>query len=169
MIFTLLISFPPVSLCVLSLCTPNLDFEREGCWRTRVTHDRRTVFFTNECQTLEGVDHSRNRQSKAHSFCFSRKLKPTSMAQESKRQVTSPNAPLALRLRARTLLVSWVGCAKRAVKKDRFLAVISAETKPSLSALLPFSHQFHLLAAVIQPLLLDLPLCVVITNRLSTW
>ena len=36
--------FPPVSLCVLSLCTPNLDFERGGCWRTRVTHDRRTVF-----------------------------------------------------------------------------------------------------------------------------
>ena len=36
--------FPPVSLCVLSLYTPNLDFERGGCWRTRVTHDRRTVF-----------------------------------------------------------------------------------------------------------------------------
>ena len=37
-------NFPPVRLCVLSLCTPNLDFERGGCWRTRVTHDRRTVF-----------------------------------------------------------------------------------------------------------------------------
>ena len=36
--------FPPASLCVLSLCTPNLDFERGGCWRTRATHDRRTVF-----------------------------------------------------------------------------------------------------------------------------
>ena len=24
-----------VSQCVLSLCTPNLDFERGGCWRTR--------------------------------------------------------------------------------------------------------------------------------------
>ena len=43
-------------------------------------------FLTNECQTLEGVDHSRNRQSKAHSFCFSRKSKPTSVAWESKRQ-----------------------------------------------------------------------------------
>ena len=32
----------------------------------------------NKCQTLEGIDHSRNRQSIAHSFCFSRKLKPTS-------------------------------------------------------------------------------------------
>ena len=36
--------FPPVSSCVPSLCTPNLDFERGGCWRTRVTHDTRTVF-----------------------------------------------------------------------------------------------------------------------------
>ena len=44
-------------------------------------------FLTNECQTLEGVDHSRNRQSKAHSFCFSRKLNPTSAAWESKRQL----------------------------------------------------------------------------------
>ena len=96
MIFALLITFPPVSSCVPSLCTPNLDFERGGCWRTRVTHDRQTVFLTNECQTLEGVDHSRNRQSKAHSFCFSRKLKPTSVAQESKRQVMIPNTHFSL-------------------------------------------------------------------------
>ena len=46
------------------------------CWRTRVTHDRQTVFLTNKCQTSEGVDHFRNRQSKAHSFYFSRKLNP---------------------------------------------------------------------------------------------
>ena len=31
------------------------------CWRTCATHDRRTVFLTNKCQTSEGVDHSRNR------------------------------------------------------------------------------------------------------------
>ena len=69
----------------------------------------------------------------------------------------------ALRLRARMPLVLCVCCAKRSVKKDHFLAVISAETKPSLSALLPFSHQSHLLAAVIQPLLLanstQIPCC----------
>ena len=53
------------------------------CWRTRVTHDRRTVFLTNKCQTSEGVNHFRNRQSEAHSFCFSRKLNPTRVAQES--------------------------------------------------------------------------------------
>ena len=63
----------------------------------------------------------------------------------------------ALRLRARIPLVSCVHCAKRIVEKDRFLAVFSAETKPSLSALLPFSHQSKLLAAVIQPLLLANP------------
>ena len=123
--------------------------KEENCWRTRVTHDRRAVFLTNKCQTLEGVDHSQNRQSKAHSFCFSRKLNPTGAAQESERQVTSPNTPFALRLRARMPLVSCVCCAKRIVKKDCFLAVFSAETKPSLSALLPFSHQSHLLAAIV--------------------
>ena len=42
-----------------------------------ITHDRRTVFLTNKCQTSEGVDHSRKRQSKAHSFYFSRKLNHT--------------------------------------------------------------------------------------------
>ena len=36
-------------------------------------------FLTNKCQTSEGVDHSRNRQSEALSFCFSRKLQPTSV------------------------------------------------------------------------------------------
>ena len=44
----------------------------------RMTDER--SFLTNECQTLEGVDHSRNGQSKAHSFCFGRKLKPTGAA-----------------------------------------------------------------------------------------
>ena len=44
-------------------------------------------FLTNGCQTLEGVDHSRNGWIKAHSFHFSRKLKPTSAAQESKRHL----------------------------------------------------------------------------------
>ena len=52
----------------------------------------------------------------------------------------------ALRLRARIPLVSCVHCVKRIVKKDRFLAVIFAETKLPLSALLPFSHQLNLLA-----------------------
>ena len=56
------------------------------CWRTRVTHDRWTVFLTNKCQTLEGVDHSWNGQSEAHSFCFGRKLNHTRVAQESERQ-----------------------------------------------------------------------------------
>ena len=64
-------------VCVLSLCTPNLDFERGGCWRTHAMHDRRTAFLTNKkCQTSEGVDHSQNRQSKAHSFYFSQKSNP---------------------------------------------------------------------------------------------
>ena len=56
------------------------------CLRSRLKWDKRS-FLTNKCQTLEGVDHSRNRWSEAHSFCFSRKLKPTSVAQESKRQI----------------------------------------------------------------------------------
>ena len=46
--------FPPVRLCVLSLCTPNLDFERGGCWRTRVTHDRQTVFSDERMPDLGG-------------------------------------------------------------------------------------------------------------------
>ena len=54
----------------------------------------------------------------------------------------------ALRLQARMPLASCVHCAKRIVKKDSFLAVISAEMKPPLSALLPFSCQSNLLAAV---------------------
>ena len=48
-------------------------------------------------------------------------------------------------------VVLCVSGVKRIVEKDCFLAVFSVETKPSLSALLPFSHQSHLLAAVIQP------------------
>ena len=55
-------------------------------------------------------------------------------------------------------LASCVHCAKRIVKKDRFRAVISAETKPSLSALLPFSCQSHLLAAGNSCWLVDLAL-----------
>ena len=51
----------------------------EHSWRMT---DTRTVFLTNKCQTSEGVDHSRNGQSKAHSFCFSRKLNHTRAAQE---------------------------------------------------------------------------------------
>ena len=41
--------------------------------------------FPDKCQTLEGVDQFGNRQSKAHSFCFSRKLTPTWAVQESER------------------------------------------------------------------------------------
>ena len=74
-IFALCTTSPPVSLCVPSLCTPNLDFERGGCWRTRVTHARRTVFCV-QMTDLGGSYPFRNRQSKAHSFCFSRKLNP---------------------------------------------------------------------------------------------
>ena len=40
MIFTLLIIFPPVSSCVLSLCTPNLDFERVGEHAQRMADER---------------------------------------------------------------------------------------------------------------------------------
>ena len=47
-ILALLIVFPPASLCVPSLHTPNLDFERGGCWRTRITHDRQTNGLFNE-------------------------------------------------------------------------------------------------------------------------
>ena len=74
--------------------------------------------------------------------------------QESKRQVASPNAPFRFALAGTNAIGVVRALSKRIVKKDRFLAVFSAETKPSLSALLPFSHQSHLLAAVIQPLLL---------------
>ena len=111
-------------------------------------------FLTNECQTLEGVDHSRNGQSKAHSFCFSRKLKPTSTAQESKQQVTSPNAPFRFALAGtNTIGIVCVLCKKNC-EKGSFSRCHFRQNKAALSALLPFSHQLNLLAAVIQPLLL---------------
>ena len=70
-------------------------------------------------------------QSKAHSFCFGRKSKPTSVAQESKRQVGSPNAPFRFALAG----TNAIGIVCVLCKKDRFLAVIFVETKPPLSAL----------------------------------
>ena len=77
-----------------------------------------------------------------------------SMLMKSASTSSNESGPFALHLRERIQLVSCVFFAKRTVKKDRFVAVFSAETKPSLLALLAFSHQSHLLATVIQPLLL---------------
>ena len=66
-----------VWLCPAAACSRHqMLIAPQACWRTRAMHDRRTVFLTNKCQTSKGVDHSWNRQSKAHSFCFSRKLNP---------------------------------------------------------------------------------------------
>ena len=54
MLTLLTVSFLPQAQFVLSLCTPNLDFERGWCWRTRVTHDRQTVFSDERMPDLGG-------------------------------------------------------------------------------------------------------------------
>ena len=77
-------------------------------------------FLTNQCQTLEGVDHSRNRQSKAHSFCFSRKLNPTSVVWESKRQVASPNTHFRFALAGTNTIGIVCALCKKNCEKGSF-------------------------------------------------
>ena len=113
-----------------------------------MTRHRRTVFLTNECQTLEGVGNSRNRQSKAHSFCFSQKLKPTSVVWESKRQVASPNTPFRFALAGTNTIGIVCALRKKNREKGSFSCCLFCRTKPSLSALLPFPYHSRLLAAV---------------------
>ena len=93
------------------------------------THDRRVVFLTNKCQTLEGVDHFRNRQSEAHSFYFSWKLNPTRVAQESKRQVATPKCTSRFALAGtNTVSVVRVLCKKSCGLGDKFVKRLIVET-----------------------------------------
>ena len=92
--------------------------------------------------TILGTD-----RAKLTLFALVGKQTPTRAAQESERQVASPNTPFALRLRARIPLVLCMCCVKRIVNKECFLAAFSVETKPSLSALLPWR-----LTILVQPI-----------------
>ena len=85
-----------------------------------MTHDRRTVFLMNKCQTSEGVDHFWNGWSKAHSFHFSRKSNPTGGAQESETTGCEPKHTFRFALAGtNTIGIVHVLCKKNCEQGSR--------------------------------------------------